>query len=196
MQMAGLDGMARAVNRSDYAQDAATATVQAGRESSYADGIAANDVLQANRADFNVAQNALQMAVSHGAPAMQGATNAIIEARSGVSSVASGARTVYDFIMGEESGGDPNAQSTSSSAYGSMQVLSGTRKDPGFGVRPAQNDSPEEAARVGRDYYDAMLQRYGDPLKAMAAYTDGPGTVDNAVNNFGADWLTHMPQQA
>lgn len=196
MQMAGLDGMARAVNRSDYAQDAATATVQAGRESSYAEGIAANDVLQANRADLNVAQNALQMAVSQGAPVMSGATNAIIEARSGVSSVASGARTVYDFIMGEESGGDPNAQSTSSSAYGSMQVLSGTRKDPGFGVRPAQNNSPEEAARVGRDYYDAMLQRYGDPRKAMAAYTDGPGTVDNAVKNFGADWLTHMPQQA
>lgn len=196
MQMAGLDGMARAVNRSDYAQDAATATVQAGRESSYAEGIAANDVLQANRANLNVAQNALQMAVSQGAPVMAGATNAIIEARSGISSVASGARTVYDFIMGEESGGDPNAQSTSSSAYGSMQVLSGTRKDPGFGVRPAQNNSPEEAARVGRDYYDAMLQRYGDPRKAMAAYTDGPGTVDNAVKNFGADWLTHMPQQA
>lgn len=196
MQMAGLDGMARAVNRSDYAQDAATATVQAGRESSYADGIAANDVLQANRADLNVAQNALQMAVSQGAPVMAGATNAIIEARSGVNSVASGARTVYDFIMGEESGGDPLAQSTTSSAYGSMQVLSGTRRDPGFGVRPAQNNSPEEAARVGRDYYDAMLQRYGDPRKAMAAYTDGPGTVDNAVKNFGADWLTHMPQQA
>lgn len=202
MQMAGLDGMARAVNRSDYAQDAATATVQAGRELSYAEGIAANDVLQANRADLNVAQNALQGAVSYGAPVMQGATNAIIDARSGASSVASGARNVYDFIMGEESGGrdfdaNGNVLTSPTGAQGRMQVLSSTNRDPGFGVRPAQDDSLEERARVGRDYYDAMVRRYnGDARKAMAAYTDGPGTVDNAVKEHGSDWLSAMPQQA
>lgn len=202
MDMAGLDGMARAVNRSDYAQDAATATVQAGRESSYAEGIAANDVLQANRADLNVSQNALQAAVSYGAPVMQGSTNAIIQARSGVNSVASGARNVYDFIMGEESGGrdldaNGNVLTSPTGAQGRMQVLSSTNRDPGFGVRPAQNDSLEERARVGRDYYDAMVRRYeGDQRKAQAAYTDGPGTVDKAVKDYGSDWLTHMPQQA
>lgn len=202
MEMAGLDGMARAVNRSDYAQDAATATVQAGRESSYAEGIAANDVLQANRADLNVSQNALQMAVSNGAPVMQGATNAIIDARSGASSVTTGARNVYDWIAGEESGNrdvdsNGNVITSPTGAQGRMQVLSSTNRDPGFGVRPAQDDSLEERARVGRDYYDAMVKRYdGDARKAMAAYTDGPGTVDAAVKEHGSDWLSAMPQQA
>jgi hypothetical protein len=77
-----------------------------------------------------------------------------------------------------------------------MQTLEGTRRDPGFGVRPAKNNSPEEAARVGRDYYDAMYNRYKDHDKAMAAYTDGPGTVDAAIKNHGSDWLTYMPAQA
>lgn len=196
MQMAGLDGLARANARGDYEFSRATANVEAGQSSDYADGVASSSVLQANRANLDVAQNALQMAVSEGAPAMRGATNAIIDARHAVGSVASGARNVYDFIMGEESGGDPNARSRTSSAYGSMQVLSGTRSNPGFGVTPARDDSPEEAARVGRDYYDAMVRRYNDPRKAMAAYTDGPGTVDAAIKQFGDDWLNHVPQQA
>ena len=78
-----------------------------------------------------------------------------------------------------------------------MQVLKGTRKDPGFGVRPAQDDSPEEAERVGIDYQMAMYKRYdGDMAKAAAAYTDGPGTVDRAVEAYGSNWLSAMPQQA
>lgn len=205
MQMAGLDGMARAVNRSDYAQDAATATVQAGRESSYAEGIAANDVLQANRADLNVAQNALQGAVSYGAPVMQGATNAIIDARSGASSVASGARNVYDFIMGEESGGrdfGPNGEllNSGTGAKGRMQVTDSTMRNPGLpglkGINP-DTATPDERAQFGRDYYDALVRYYdGDSRKAQAAYTDGFGTVDSAVANKGSDWLSVMPQQA
>lgn len=196
MQMAGLDGMARAGNRSDYAHGLAGDTVQAGRDSDYAEGIAANDTLQANRADINVERFALSTAVSQGAPVMNAGRDAIIETRSGVNSISNGIRSVYDFIAGEESGGNPNARSTTSTAYGSMQTLDGTRRDPGFGVRPAQDNSPEEAARVGRDYYDAMVRRYNDPRKAMAAYTDGPGTVDSAIKQYGEDWLNHMPAQA
>lgn len=197
MEMAGLGGMARAANRTDYAQGKAEGTIQAGRDSDYGEGIAANDTLQANRGDINVSQIALSNAVSHGAPIMNAGRDAIIETRSGLASAGSTARNIYDFIAGEESGGNPTAQSSTSTAYGSMQTLAGTRRDPGFGVTPARDNSPEEAARVGRDYYDAMLQRYGgDNRKAMAAYTDGPGTVDSAIKGHGSDWLSAMPQQA
>lgn len=67
-------------------------------------------------------------------------------------------------------------------AKGEMQVMDKTNLDPGFGVKPAQNDGPDERARVGRDYLQAMLQRYeGDPAKMWAAYNAGPGALDKAL---------------
>ena len=33
-----------------------------------------------------------------------------------------------------------------------MQVLDGTNLNPGFGVKPAADNSPDERARVGRAY--------------------------------------------
>lgn len=79
-------------------------------------------------------------------------------------------------------------------AKGEMQVLDGTNTDPGFGVRPAKDNSPEERARVGRDYVAAMLRRYGnDPAKAWAAYNWGPGNLDNAIKKYGEEWLDHAP---
>lgn len=88
-------------------------------------------------------------------------------------------------------------------ARGEMQVMPGTQKDPGFGVKPARDDSPEELARVGRDYLAAMLKRYeGDLGKAWAAYNGGPGALDKAImladasRTPGADWLTFMPAES
>lgn len=63
-------------------------------------------------------------------------------------------------------------------AKGEMQVLDKTNFDPGFGVEPAKNKSPEERARVGRDYAKAMLDRYNDKQHAAMAYNWGPGNVD------------------
>ena len=87
-------------------------------------------------------------------------------------------------------------------AKGSMQVLDGTAQDPGFGVKPAQDNSAAERARVGRDYLQAMVQRYdGDPAKAWAAYNAGPGVVDKALKESAAgrsgsvDWLAYMPKE-
>lgn len=81
-------------------------------------------------------------------------------------------------------------------AEGEMQVEPGTQTDPGFGVAPAKDHSPEEIARVGRDYLAAMEQRYpGEPDKALAAYNAGPGALDAAVKAHGADWLAHMPEE-
>jgi hypothetical protein len=70
-------------------------------------------------------------------------------------------------------------------AQGEMQVMPTTSRDPGFGVSPARNDSPDELARVGRDYIGAMTARYGDPALALAAYNAGPGQVDQWLAKYG-----------
>ena len=81
-------------------------------------------------------------------------------------------------------------------AKGEMQVLDGTNRDPGYGVKPAADDSPEERARVGRDYLAAMVREYdGDVSKALAAYNWGPGNLDKAVKQHGEAWLQNAPEE-
>lgn len=84
---------------------------------------------------------------------------------------------------------------SSAGAVGRMQVMPGTNVDPGFGVQPAQDNSMEERARVGRDYLAAMVQRYGNPQQAWAAYNAGPGRVDQAIREGGANWLSRLPRE-
>jgi hypothetical protein len=71
-------------------------------------------------------------------------------------------------------------------ALGEMQVMPKTILDPGFGVAPARDKSPDEIARVGVDYLQAMKQRYGDTEKALIAYNWGPGSTDKWLAS-GAD---------
>lgn len=64
-------------------------------------------------------------------------------------------------------------------AMGRMQVMPGTSRDPGFGVTPAKDKSPEELARVGRDYANALKKYYnGDEKLAAMAYNWGPRKVN------------------
>lgn len=126
----------------------------------------------------------------------QGAfTNAIMQTESG------GRRFGKDGKLLE---GPPTRYGT---AKGEMQVLDGTAKAPGLGVRPAQDESPEERARVGRDYLGALVKRYdGDLTKAAAAYNWGYGNVDKAIKaaeqNAGKGetvandaWLASAPKE-
>lgn len=81
-------------------------------------------------------------------------------------------------LIQQESGGNPRAVSPKG-AVGLTQVMPGTGANPGFGVSPLQNNSPEENVRFGRDYLTAMLRRYpGRPDLALAAYNAGPGVAD------------------
>ncbi len=103
-------------------------------------------------------------------------------------------------VSGMESGGketdaNGNVLTSSAGAKGSMQVMDGTNKDPGFGVTPAKDNSPEERARVGRDYLAAMVTKYGDVGKALAAYNAGPGAVDDAVKADPKNWLASLPKE-
>ena len=77
------------------------------------------------------------------------------------------------------------------------QVMPSTAANPGFGVTPAQAQTPEEYNRVGRDYYQALLQKYnGDERLAAAAYNMGPGAVDrNIQQNQGQFNVATAPQE-
>ena len=115
-------------------------------------------------------------------------------------------------VQGMESNGqdtDANGAPLTSSkgAVGRMQVMPATSTDPGFGVRPAVPGpdgkiSPDEMARVGRDYLGAMTARYNNPALVLAAYNAGPGQTDKWISQFGdprtgaistQDWVSKIP---
>lgn len=93
-----------------------------------------------------------------------------------------------------ESGGNPNAVSPKG-ARGLMQVMPGTSRDPGFGVRPS-NGTQADDVRVGRDYLAAMQSRYGgDMARTWGSYNAGPGRVDRLISRYGNDWLRYAPAE-
>lgn len=84
-----------------------------------------------------------------------------------------------------ESGGRAGAVSPKG-AVGPMQTMPKTLKNPGFGITPAQNNSPEELRRVGQEYLTAMLGKYNNVDHALAAYNWGPTNTDKWIAK-GAD---------
>lgn len=85
---------------------------------------------------------------------------------------------ILPHLIQQESAGNPNAVSPKG-ARGLTQVMPATGRDPGFGVQPLRDESPDENVRFGRDYLTAMMKRYpGRPDLALAAYNAGPGVAD------------------
>lgn len=111
---------------------------------------------------------------------------------------------LFRFVAQAESGGrdyDSAGRVITSpkGAKGSMQVMDATNLDPGYGVRPAADDSLEERARVGQDYLKAMIGNYGGDLtKGLAAYNAGPGNVDRALaaaqQAGDPNWMQYLPK--
>jgi hypothetical protein len=102
------------------------------------------------------------------------------------------------FVLGKESGGrrfdkEGNLLTSSKGAEGEMQVMRATQSDPGFGVTPARDRSPDEIARVGIDYLRAMRDRYGSDKLAAIAYNMGPGATDKWLAS-GAD-ISRLPEE-
>jgi hypothetical protein len=92
-------------------------------------------------------------------------------------------------VMMAESGGNPRALSKTG-AMGLMQLMPGTARNPGFGIRGTDNPwDPTENKRVGTDYLNAMLKRYGgDQEAALIAYNAGPANADKFMSsgrNYG-----------
>jgi len=105
-------------------------------------------------------------------------------------------------IMMKESGGrrfDKNGnllegpQTKYGTAKGEMQVMDATARDPGYGIRPARPNDPDDLARVGREYFNVMLDRYKDPKVAAIAYNWGPGNTDKWLA-AGAD-MSKLPRE-
>lgn len=77
-----------------------------------------------------------------------------------------------------------------------MQVMPDTARDPGYGLRPANPNNPADMNRLGREYRATMQRKYGGDLAKMwAAYNAGPGRVDEAIRQHGANWLRAMPDE-
>lgn len=98
-------------------------------------------------------------------------------------------------LIKQESGGRDDAVSPKG-ARGRTQVMPATGKDPGFGVTPMRNESPEEYERFAVDYLTAMLDRYGGDVEAaLAAYNAGPQRADRWFG-AGGDQSPATPQRA
>jgi soluble lytic murein transglycosylase len=110
--------------------------------------------------------------------------------------------TTYDRMLQAESGNrDYDAQGRPmTSPKGAMfasQVMPSTAAAPGYGVRPAQAQTPEEYNRVGREYFQALVNKFGgDEQKAAAAYNAGPGRIQQNVNqNNGQMNVAQLPRE-
>lgn len=170
----------------------------------------ATDYLAQARKKGEMAPNDILKVYGHitEADALQQAQSAVSQQT--VAAMPTMAPTGFDrmtqITLGSESNGQrygPDGKTLLTSAKGArgeMQVLDSTNTDPGFGVKPAQDNSPDERARVGRDYLKALLQKYGSADKAWAAYNAGPGALDKALKSSAqgrgqGDWLAYMPQE-
>lgn len=92
--------------------------------------------------------------------------------------------SIIDAIIQNESGGNPDAQS-SKGAEGLMQIEPDTART--YGVDPATLKDPRVNRAVGARYYNDLLKRYGgDHWKALAAYNWGPSRTDKAGDNISA----------
>ncbi len=75
-------------------------------------------------------------------------------------------------------------------AIGVMQLMPDTAK--GLGVDPtdaAQN------IRGGVRYLGQLIEQFGNPAVAVAAYNWGPENVQNAIDKYGSDWFQHAPDE-
>lgn len=111
---------------------------------------------------------------------------------------------------GRDFGADGALLTSPKGAKGRMQVLDSTLAKPGLpGVQPLdpKTATPDQRAKFGEQYLQALLQRYGDPAKAWAAYNAGFGAVDKALAEAKAEagqlrgplpadyWLGKLPAE-
>lgn len=149
--------------------------------------------LQLALGKFNIDQMNLEETMRHNRATEASNPNALPISTSPMPS--GGLNPMMGNLIQAESGGNPNAVSPSG-ARGLTQVMPATAANPGFGVKPMQNNSPEEQIRFGNDYLNAMQQRYNDPRLAAAAYNAGPGRVDAALNRLPSKTQNYVQKVA
>ncbi len=90
----------------------------------------------------------------------------------------------------QESGFNPNAGSPAG-AQGIAQFMPGTAAS--MGINPY--DPAQALSGAARLMASLSAQFGGDYAKALAAYNAGPGAVNSAVAQGGANWLSYMPAE-
>jgi membrane-bound lytic murein transglycosylase B len=112
---------------------------------------------------------------------------------------------LFGRLVQQESGWDATAGS-SKGAYGLTQLMPGTAAE--LGVDPTD---PEQNLRGGARYLRQQMDRFGDPVLALAAYNAGPGNVSKyggvppfeetqnyvrrILNNYVGDGISPLQQQ-
>jgi soluble lytic murein transglycosylase-like protein len=91
--------------------------------------------------------------------------------------------------INQESGFDPSSRSYTN-AEGIAQFEPDTAA--GLGINPWD---PIQALRGAAQLMARYSQKYGGYAKALGAYNGGSGTLLNAENNCGVNWLSCMPGQ-
>lgn len=138
-----------------------------------------------NTKDRNqVLGNALQLAAIGGDTATRDAVMLFLGAQPGKSFYANTQiPDIVESVAVVESGGkDYNADGTPvtspAGAKYRMQVLPSTAAKPGFGIKPATGDTPEEYNRVGVELLNVFMKRYNNPVLAVMAYNAGHAALD------------------
>lgn len=125
-----------------------------------------------------------------GSPSPQQAAQASPSAPVAVPAQANGSlfggnpNSILASLQTTESGNNASAVSPKG-ATGLMQLMPATAANPGFGVAPAKDNSPEENQRVGDQYFQALEKKYGNAAHALVAYNWGPGNTDKWLKAGG-----------
>jgi len=115
------------------------------------------------------------------------------------------ADNIWNRMLIQESGGRqfrPNGSVVTSpvGALGISQVMPSTGPEAAqlaglpWSLERLRND-PEYNHALGRAYYEAQLERFGDPILAAAAYNGGPGRVAGALRQAretGQPWTAFL----
>ena len=102
---------------------------------------------------------------------------------------------LFEALVEAESRGKHSAVSNKG-ARGVAQLMPGTMRDPGYGIKPVRDDSEAENRRVGQEYLSAMLRKYkGNIDNALAAYNWGPGNVDKHLKKYGELTPEKLPKE-
>jgi hypothetical protein len=129
------------------------------------------------------------------APTVAGKLNSVRKIAEG--RAATGYEPMRRVVLDLEGGGTVDAPKTSKKgAFGPMQTMPATLRDPGLGVKP-WNGTTEDTVRLGEDYLAALMKKYkGNEAKVLAAYNGGFGRVDKLVKKYGDDWWRHLPSES
>lgn len=92
-------------------------------------------------------------------------------------------------VIGQESGGRADALSPKG-AMGLMQIMPGTARDIAteLGLDTYDLRDAETNRRMGTYYLNKMLNKFGSPELALAAYNAGPGRVQGWIDKYGPSW--------